>query len=112
MHARNINACYDRPIDCGPTDILRSVRVCVVGVSTSHASKRRLAFSVSLIDTTTRTACAGRVARIDEPNRNTGSFGLVQDKPLQLAERPTVQTAAVLFTSPNKSQNNIITHTY
>ena len=104
MHARNINACYVWPIDGGPTrDFPRSVRVCVVGVSTSHASKRRLAFSVSFIDATTRTACAGRVARIDEPNRNTGSFGLVQDKPLQLAERPTVQTAALLFTSPYPS---------
>jgi hypothetical protein len=103
MHARNINACYVRPIDCDPTDILRSVRVCVVGVSTSHTSKRRLAFSVSFIDATTRTACAGRVARIDELSRDTGSLGLIQDKALQLAERPTVQTTSLLFTSPYPS---------
>jgi hypothetical protein len=89
-----------RRIDCRPTDILRRVRVCVVGVSASHTFKLCLAFSVSFIDTTARSASARSVARIDEPNGNTGSLGFVEHKALPLIKRPAVQTAALLFTSP------------
>jgi hypothetical protein len=100
MHARNINTCYVRRIDCRPTDILRSVRVCVVGVPASHASKFRLAFTVSFVDAPTLRTSPGCVSRVDEPNRDTNSFGFVQDKFLELSKRPTVQTVALLFTSP------------
>jgi hypothetical protein len=41
----------------------------------------------------------GCVSRIDEPNRDTNSFGFVQDKFLQLSKRPTMQTVAPLFIS-------------
>ena len=52
MSARNINTCYVCPIDCGPArDFPRSVIVCVIRVSTSHAEKLCLDFSVSLVDT-------------------------------------------------------------
>ena len=100
MHARNINTCYVRRIDCRPTDNLRSVRVCVVCVPTSHAQKFCLAFTVSFIDAPALGTSPGCVARINEPNRDTSSFGFIQDKFLQLPKRPTMQTAALLFTSP------------
>jgi hypothetical protein len=104
MHARNINACYVWPIDGGPTrDFPRSVRVCIVGVSTSHAQKLCLAFSVSFIDATAFSARARSVSWIDELDLDTGALGFIQDKALQLAERPTVQTRALLFTSPYPS---------
>jgi hypothetical protein len=104
MHARNINTSYVRPIDCGPPrDFPRSVRVCIVGVPASHASKFSLAFTVSFIDAPTFRTAPRCVAGIHELNRDTGALGLIHDKALQLAERPTVQTTALLFTSPYPS---------
>ncbi len=90
-----------RRIDCRPTrDFSRSVGVRIASVPTSHASKLRLAFTVSFIDLSTLAACAGCVARINEPNRDAGAFCLVEYKLFQLVKRPAVQTAALLFVSP------------
>jgi hypothetical protein len=100
MHARNIHTCYVWRIDGRPADILRSVGVCVVAVSTSHALKLRLAFTVSFVDATALGASPGCIARIDQTNRDTSPFGLVQDKFLELSKRPAVQTAAQLLSSP------------
>jgi hypothetical protein len=77
-----------RRIDCRPTRYFtRRVRVCVVGMSASHAFKLRLAFSVSFIDATTHSACARGVAPVDDPNGYTGSLGFIQDKALQLVKQ-------------------------
>jgi hypothetical protein len=104
MHARNVNTCYVRPIDCGPTrDFPRSVRVCIVVVSASHASKLRLVFSVSFIDASSPRTSPGCVARIHEPDWDTSARAFIDDKALQLVKRPTVQTVALLFTSPYPS---------
>ena len=95
-----------RRIDCRPTtNHGRRVRVCVVGVTTSHAFKFRLAFSVSLIDFPTLGAGARSIARIDQLNRNTGSLCLVEHKAFQLVKRPTVQTTALSLTSPYPDTN-------
>jgi hypothetical protein len=89
------------PIDCGPTpDFQRSVGVCIVGVPAGHTEKLCLAFTISLIDRSALRASSRGVARIDEPNRDTRSLCLVQDKALQLVKRPTVQTTAPPFTNP------------
>jgi hypothetical protein len=69
-------------------------------VSTSHADKLRLAFSVSLVDASALATGARSVPCVNELDRDTGTLGLVQDKLLQLAKRPTVQTTALLFISP------------
>jgi hypothetical protein len=89
MRARNINTCYVWPIDCGPTrDFSRRVSVCIIRVSASHADKFRLAFSVSLVDTSALATGARSVPCVNELDRDTGTLGLVQDKLLQLAKRP------------------------
>ena len=101
MRARNINTCYVWPIDCGPArDFPCSVSVCIIRVSTSHADKLRLAFSVSLVDASALATGARSVPCVNELDRDSGTLGLVQDKLLQLAKRPTVQTTALLFISP------------
>src|SRR5271165_842357 len=101
MHARNINTSYVRPIDCGPArDFPRSVSVCIVGVPANHASKFSLAFTASFIDAPTFRTAPRCVAWIHKLNRDTDSLGLIQDKALQLVKGPTVQTTALLFTSP------------
>ena len=93
-------------IDCRPSRYFtRRVGVCIVGVSTSHADKFRLAFTVALIDLSTLRAGSRSVAWIDKFNRDTSSLCLVQNKALQLVEGPTVQTAALFFTSPYPDSN-------
>jgi hypothetical protein len=93
-------------IDCRPTrDFTRRVGVCVVDVSASHAAKRSLCCPVSFIDAAALGTCPRRVAWINEPNRNSGSLGFIQDKALQLIKRPAMQTAALLFLSPYPSAN-------
>ena len=90
-----------RRIDCRPSRYFtRRIGVCVIGVSTSHAEKLRLAFSASLVNRAATSASARRVAWIDKFDRDTGSLRLVQDEAFQLVKRPAVQTAALLFTSP------------
>ena len=96
-----LNTCYVWPIDCGPArDFPCSVSVCIIRVSTSHADKLRLAFSVSLVDASALATGARSVPCVNELDRDAGTLGLVQDKLLQLAKRPTVQTTALLFISP------------
>src|SRR4029077_55150 len=100
-HARNINARYVRRIDCRPTrDFPRSVVICIISVPASGAAKHRLALAVALIDVSAFHASARGVSSIDEDNRHPRALGFVGDKALQLVEGPTVQTAALLFTSP------------
>jgi hypothetical protein len=101
MRARNINTCYVWPIDCGPArDFPRSVSVCIIRVSTSHADKLRLAFPVSFIDATALATGTRGVPCVNELDRDTGSLSFIKDKALQLGKRPTVQTTALLFISP------------
>jgi hypothetical protein len=93
-------------IDCRPTPYFqRSVGVCIVGVSTSHAKKFRLAFTVSLIDISALPAGARGVSRVNEFYRDTRDLCFVHHKALQLIKGPTVQTTALSFTSPYPDPN-------
>lgn len=94
-------------IDCSPTpDFQRSVGVCIVRVSTSHADKLRLAFSVSFIHLSALGACARSVARVNKLNRDARPLCLVEHKAFQLVKRPAVQTTALSFTSPYPDSNS------
>ena len=89
-----------RPIDCGPSDILRRCGVCISRVSATHAAKLRLAGPIPFIHTTALWTSPRGVAWIDKDNRNAGALGFVTNKALQLAEGPTMQTTPLLFLSP------------
>ena len=47
--ARNLNACYVRPIDCGPSDILRRIGVCAPRVPAPDASESVAGFAVAFV---------------------------------------------------------------
>jgi hypothetical protein len=94
-----------RPIDRGPSDILRRCGVCISRVSATHAAKLRLAGPIPFIHTTALWTSPRGVAWIDKDNRNAGALGFVTNKTLQLAECPGVQTGPLLFLSPYPAAN-------
>jgi hypothetical protein len=105
-HARNINARYVRRIDCRPArDFPRSVVIWHYQCARKRCSKTPLGSCGCAYRRVRIHASARGVSSIDEHNRHPSPRGLVDHKASQLVEGPTVQTTALLFTSPCPDAN-------
>ncbi len=105
MHATNINTRYVRLVDCSPADYLRRIGVCIAGVPASGTAKLSLILPVALVDVAALGARARSVTGIDKLDRDPGSFSLIGNKALKLAEGPGMQTVPLRFSSPYANAN-------
>lgn len=79
-------------------DVASRVDVRVRGMTARDAEEGGLIGSVLLIDVSTLSALPGRVAGIDEDQRDASTFRLVSNERTKLAESPVAQSRALIAT--------------
>ena len=86
-------------------DVGRAVFVSASSVAAGFANKVVSRLSVCLFRVAALTALAGRVARVNPQERNTGNLRLVVEHPAQLGKRPAMQLRPLAFSSPDPRTN-------
>ena len=82
-------------------DVGRAVFVSASSVTARFANKAISGLSVCLFRVAALTALAGRIARVNPQERNTGKLCLVVEHPAQLGKRPAMQLRPLALTSPD-----------
>lgn len=86
-------------------DVGRAVFVSASSVTARFANKAISGLSVCLFRVAALTALAGRIARVNPQERNTGKLCLVVEHPAQLGKRPAMQFRPLAFPSPDPRTN-------
>lgn len=92
---------YDWPVDGGPTDILRSVKVSVGLVPARDTTEIRLAGPVRFGNVPALGTRSAGVSWVNKDHGNTSETRLVRDEQLQLRERPAMQNGPLFAPSPD-----------
>src|SRR5260370_2586785 len=87
--SRSTTGRNNRHHDRCPRDILSGVPISVIGMTTSLTTETSLTLAVRLCTMTALATGAGRIARVDGVQGDTGKSGLIAEAFTQLSKPPT-----------------------